>query len=83
VSDTTITRRQNALVLFKAYAEKALAEGAAPTRFEQAFAATLEISASQNDGASVCPTYGWSKDRRSRRECNAFHPWTRRFSNMS
>ena len=46
VSNTTITRRQNALILFKAYAEKALAEGAAPKGLEQAFAATLEISAS-------------------------------------
>src|ERR1700757_3845596 len=46
VSNTAITRRQNALVLFKAYAEKALAAGAAPKGLEQAFAATLEISAS-------------------------------------
>ena len=30
VSNITIARRQNALALFKAYAEKALAAGAAP-----------------------------------------------------
>jgi hypothetical protein len=36
-----MTRRQNALALFQAYAEKALASGAAPKGLEQAFAATL------------------------------------------
>jgi hypothetical protein len=42
----TITRRQNALVLFQAHAEKALAAGAPPKGLEQAFAATLQISPS-------------------------------------
>lgn len=42
----TVTRRQNALALFQAYAEKALASGTAPKGLEQAFAATLEISPS-------------------------------------
>ena len=46
MSNTTITRRQNALALFQAYAEKALAAGASPKGLEQAFAATLEISPS-------------------------------------
>jgi hypothetical protein len=46
VPDTTTTRRQNALALFQAYAEKALAAGAAPKGLEQAFAATLQISPS-------------------------------------
>jgi len=46
VSNITITRRQNALALFQAYAEKALAAGAAPKGLEQAFAASVEISAS-------------------------------------
>jgi len=46
VSNTTITRRQNALALFQAYAERALASGAAPKGLEQAFAATLQISPS-------------------------------------
>jgi len=46
VSNITVTRRQNALALFQAYAEKALAAGAAPKGLEQAFAATLQISPS-------------------------------------
>ncbi len=46
VSNITLTRRQNALALFQAFAEKALAQGAAPKGLEQAFAATLQISPS-------------------------------------
>lgn len=46
VSDTTVTRRQNALALFQDYAEKALASGAPPKGLEQAFAARLQISPS-------------------------------------
>lgn len=46
VANTTITRRQNALALFQAYAEKALASGAPPKGLEQMFAATLQISPS-------------------------------------
>ena len=42
----TVTRRQNALALFQAYAEKALAEGSSPKGLEQAFAASLQISPS-------------------------------------
>ena len=42
----TITRRQNTLALFQAYAEKSLAAGTAPKGLEQAFAATLQISPS-------------------------------------
>ena len=44
--NTTVTRRLNALALFQAYAEQALAAGASPKGLEQAFAATLEISPS-------------------------------------
>ena len=44
--NTTVTRRLNALALFQAYAEKALASGASPKGLEQAFAAALEISPS-------------------------------------
>lgn len=44
--NTTVTRRLNALALFQAYAELALAKGASPKGLEQAFAATLEISPS-------------------------------------
>jgi hypothetical protein len=46
VVNTTVTRRLNALTLFQAYAEKALASGASPKGLEQAFAAALEISPS-------------------------------------
>ena len=46
LADTTVTRRQNALSLFQAFAEKALAGGAPPKGLEQAFAASLQISPS-------------------------------------
>lgn len=46
VSNTTLTRRQNALALFQDYAEKALAAGTSPKGLEQSFAATLQISPS-------------------------------------
>jgi hypothetical protein len=46
VANTTLTRRQNALALFQAHAEKAIAAGAPAKGLEQAFAATLQISPS-------------------------------------
>jgi hypothetical protein len=46
VSNTTVTRRQNALLLFQDYAEKALASGAPPKGLEQSFATMLQISPS-------------------------------------
>jgi hypothetical protein len=46
LSNLTVNRRRNALALFKAFAEKALSSGTAPKGLEQAFAASLEISAS-------------------------------------
>jgi len=46
VANPTVTRRHNALALFHAYAERALADGAAPKGLEQAFAASLQISPS-------------------------------------
>jgi hypothetical protein len=46
VTNITLTRRQNALDLFQAFAEKALASGAAPKGLEQAFAVSLQISPS-------------------------------------
>ncbi len=46
MSNITIHRRRNALTLFQAYAEAALAGGAAPKGLEQSFAAKLEISPS-------------------------------------
>jgi hypothetical protein len=46
LSNITLTRRQNVLALFQAYAERALAAGEAPKGLEQSFAATLQISPS-------------------------------------
>ena len=46
LTNPTVTRRRNALALFHAYAERALAEGATPKGLEQAFAASLQISPS-------------------------------------
>jgi len=45
-ANPTVTRRQNVLVLFQAYAEQAMATGAPPKGLEQAFAATVQISPS-------------------------------------
>jgi hypothetical protein len=46
LNDPTVHRRRNALALFQAYAEAAMAAGAAPKGLEQAFAAELQISPS-------------------------------------
>jgi hypothetical protein len=46
LANPTLTRRQNALALFQAYAEMALASGVPPKGLEQAFAATLQVSPS-------------------------------------
>jgi len=46
VPNPTLTRRKNALALFKAYAEEALGAGASPKGMEQSFAARLQISPS-------------------------------------
>jgi hypothetical protein len=46
VPNLTLTRRQNALALFQAFAEQAFAAGTPPKGLEQAFAATLQISPS-------------------------------------
>jgi hypothetical protein len=46
VANITLTRRQNTLALFQAYAEQQVTAGAPPKGIEQAFAATLQISPS-------------------------------------
>jgi len=46
VDHATTTRRRNALALFQAYAERALAHGDGPKGLDQAFAASLKISPS-------------------------------------
>jgi len=45
-ANPTMTRRQNVLQLFQAFAEESIAAGAPPKGLEQAFAARLEISPS-------------------------------------
>ena len=42
----TLTRRKNALTLFQAYAEKAMAGGMPPKGLEQSFASEVQISPS-------------------------------------
>lgn len=46
MSALPLLRRQNALALFHAFAERALATGQAPKGLEQAFAASVQISPS-------------------------------------
>jgi hypothetical protein len=46
VANPTLIRRQNALALFQAYAETALAGGTPPKGLEQSFAASVQISPS-------------------------------------
>ena len=46
MSALPLLRRQNALALFHAFAEQALATGQAPKGLEQAFAASVQISPS-------------------------------------
>jgi hypothetical protein len=46
VPNITLTRRSNALLLFQAYVEQAVATGASPKGLEQQFAAQLAISPS-------------------------------------
>ena len=46
MSDPILIRRRNALALFQAFAENAVAGGTAPKGLEQAFAAQVEISPS-------------------------------------
>ena len=46
MSSLPLLRRQNALALFHAFAERALAAGEAPKGLEQAFAASVQISPS-------------------------------------
>jgi hypothetical protein len=45
-NNITVARRRNALALFQAFAEVAVANGTAPKGLEQSFAASLEISPS-------------------------------------
>jgi hypothetical protein len=75
VSNITITRRQNTLALFKAYAEKAVAAGAAPKGLEQAFAATLEISASMWSQVKSSRPIGDKLARQIEKHCGKSAGW--------
>ena len=75
MSNTTITRRQNALGLFQVYAEKALASGAAPKGLEQAFAATLEISPSMWSQIKSSRPIGDKLSRQIEQHCGKASGW--------
>ena len=75
MSNSTITRRQNALALFQAYAEKALAAGASPKGLEQAFAATLEISPSMWSQIKSSRPIGDKLARQIERHCAKPTEW--------
>ena len=75
MSNTTITRRQNALALFQAYAEKAFASGAAPKGLEQAFAATLEISPSMWSQIKSSRPIGDKLARQMEQHCGKSAGW--------
>ncbi|QAZ39580.1 hypothetical protein C1M51_09100 [Methylibium sp. Pch-M] len=75
MSNITITRRQNALALFKAFAEKALAAGAGPKGLEQAFAAKLEISASMWSQVKSARPIGDKLARQIERHCDKPLGW--------
>jgi hypothetical protein len=75
VSNTTITRRQNALALFQAFAEKALASGVAPKGLEQAFAATLEISPSMWSQIKSSRPIGDKLARQIEQHCGKSTEW--------
>ena len=75
VTNITIARRQNALALFQAYAEKALASGAAPKGLEQAFAASLEISPSMWSQIKSSRPIGDKLARQIERHCDRPSGW--------
>jgi len=75
VANTTITRRQNALALFQAYAEKALASGASPKGLEQTFAATLQISPSMWSQIKSSRPIGDKLARQIESACNQPAGW--------
>lgn len=75
VPNITITRRQNALALFQAYAEKALATGAAPKGLEQSFAATLQISPSMWSQVKAARPIGDKLARQIEAHCGQGAGW--------
>jgi hypothetical protein len=75
VVNITVTRRQNALALFQAFAEKALASGASPKGLEQAFAATLQISPSMWSQIKSSRPIGDKLARQIESECAQAAGW--------
>jgi hypothetical protein len=75
VPNLTVTRRQNALVLFKDYAEKALASGAPPKGLEQSFAATVQISPSMWSQIKSSRPIGDKLARQIERLCGKAAGW--------
>ena len=75
VPNVTITRRQNALALFQAYAETALASGAPPKGLEQSFAATLQISPSMWSQIKTARPIGDKLARQIETHCGQAAGW--------
>ena len=75
MSNITVNRRKNALALFKAFAEKAMSSGAAPKGLEQAFAASLEISASMWSQVKSSRPIGDKLARQIERHCGKPKGW--------
>jgi hypothetical protein len=68
-------RRTNALALFQAHAERALAAGAPPKGLEQAFAAALEISPSMWSQIKSSRPIGDKLARQIERHCGRPKGW--------
>ena len=75
VSNTTVTRRQNALDMFQDFAERALASGAPPKGLEQAFAAQLQISPSMWSQIKSSRPIGDKLARQIERRCDKPAGW--------
>jgi hypothetical protein len=75
VSNITINRRRNALNLFQAYAEAAVAGGAAPKGLEQSFAARLEISPSMWSQIKASRPIGDKLARQIEQHCGKAAGW--------
>jgi hypothetical protein len=75
VDNITVARRQNALALFQAFAEKSLASGASPKGLEQAFAATLQVSPSMWSQIKSSRPIGDKLARQIESACNHLPGW--------
>jgi hypothetical protein len=71
----TITRRRNAVALFQAFAEKALAAGESPKGLEQAFAAAIAVSPSMWSQIKSARPIGDKLARQIERHCKKPLGW--------